>query len=392
MSDTSCDKTVIISRAPGVCNQCGEPLLPYPDRPNLEHCPKCGTYKRTQETNTGNEIGNYQIIRKLGSGGMGQVFLCYALNNPEQLAAIKILYPGGGNDNADVLHRRFEKEARLSSLLVHPNIVRVYETGISSQNCYIAMEYVDGSDLDSIVKTQGPIAEELALNVAENLANALHYAWCEHKILHRDIKPANIMLNSRNEAKLMDFGIAKSHLDSPETTQLTMTNHCLGTPHYMSIEQAQDSRNVDIRSDIFSLGASLYFLLSATYPYPGNNLVEVVRNMLQSEPESLDLVNPLISRPCAKLIQVMMAPSPAERPADWGIVQEEIRRVKRGLLPLTERKITPRLSSESMQLALKMNYGGTMTNTTIVEKESGEAPKASLSERLRRGFFKRDNS
>ncbi|MDD2478909.1 MAG: serine/threonine-protein kinase [Victivallaceae bacterium] len=383
--NTDFDKTVPMLNTIPLCPECSTQMTAHSELDHLNQCPRCA-HVSAKGSIAHSAIDGYKILRQIGSGGMGRVFLCYPLDNPEQLTALKLVFPG--QDPQGLTKKRFQQEAKLSSLLKHPNIVEVYGSGIDHQSCYIIMEYIDGKDLESVVADAEPMRETQILDIAAKLSHALSYAWDEFKILHRDIKPSNIMLNSQNEAKLMDFGIAKSLSLDSSTNKITMTNHCVGTPHFMSIEQSRDSSRIDCRSDIFSLGASLYFLLTKRHPFPGDNLVTVVGNMLKDAPEPLEMVNPEVSKSCARLIHAMIAANPDERPRDWDMMLNELDRVERGLPPQSQRLTKPQLNEDSLQLALKMNYGDETLNTANQTASTG---KLSFSERLRRGFFKKNN-
>lgn len=383
---TDFGKTIPMLNTIPLCPECSTQMIQHQELDHLNQCPRCAHIVGNSST-ARSAIDGYKILRQIGSGGMGRVFLCYPLNNPEQLTALKLIFPG--QDPSGNTRKRFQKEAKLSSLLKHPNIVEVYGSGLDQQSCYIIMEYVDGKDLESVVADGESMQENQVMKVATAMSHALSYAWDEFRILHRDIKPSNIMLNSKNEVKLMDFGIAKSLALDSSTNKITMTNHCVGTPHFMSIEQSKDSTRIDCRSDIFSLGASLYFLITKRYPFPGDNLVTVVGNMLKDAPEPIEMLNPEISKPCARLIHAMIAANPEERPTDWDMMLNEIDRVERGLPPQSQRLTKPQVNDDSLQLALKMNYGD---DTLDAADPTVVNDKLSFSERLRRGFFKKNNA
>ena len=240
----------------------------------------------------GKTVGHYRITSQLGAGGMGVVFLAED-TSLERKAAIKFL-PADVAGDPD-RRRRFLTEARAASSLNHPHVCVVYDVGETEDGLpYIAMEFVDGQSLDALVK-QGPLAISRVAEIATQVADALDAAH-GRRIVHRDIKPANISLNERGQVKVLDFGLAKqlpAGTSKSEFTQdyiQTQEGQVLGTPSYMSPEQAL-GKDVDHRTDIFSVGVVLYELATGQRPFSGANFAEIVNNILHSQPPAIARLN-----------------------------------------------------------------------------------------------------
>jgi serine/threonine protein kinase len=241
----------------------------------------------------GKTIGHYRVTSKLGAGGMGEVFLA---EDPrlERKAAIKFLPAELAADPER--RRRFLKEARAASALNHPHVCIVYEVGETDDGLpFIAMEYIEGGSLDSVLKTRRleiPRIVDLTAQVADAL-DAAHAC----RIVHRDIKPANISLNERGQVKVLDFGLAKRMpqestdvLGTTASMPQTQSGQVLGTPSYMSPEQAL-GKELDLRTDIFSVGVVLYELLTGQRPFTGANLGEILDKIVHAQPRAIARLN-----------------------------------------------------------------------------------------------------
>ena len=258
-------------------------------------------------------IGNYRIERLLGTGGMGDVYLATQQHTKGQFA-IKVLKAElGGADS--IAGKRFVREAQLAQDIDHPNIVRVMDVGSDAATgaLYIVMEYVDGVNFAEYSRGK-KVSPKLVREVACEMAKAL-VALNEHGIVHRDIKPSNIMLCKDGSIKLMDLGIAKgTSLGGEEEATLTLDRSVLGTPAYSSPEQCRDAKSVDIRSDIYSLGASLYAIAAGQAPYEAPTEMEILMKVVKEKPKSLAKIRPDLDADMLSLIDWMMEKSPDERP------------------------------------------------------------------------------
>src|SRR5947209_8684061 len=234
---------------------------------------------------TGRKLGNYEIVDKLGEGGMGQVWRARDARLSRSVA-IKILPPDVAGD--PVRRQRFEQEARALGALNHPNIVAVYDIGQSDGQAYIVSELVEGESLRALIE-RGPVTGRKLLDIATQTADAVAAAHALG-IVHRDLKPENIMLARDGRVKVLDFGLAKQN--APQTTEETATialsqpGMVMGTVGYMSPEQVRGEA-VDARSDIFSFGAILYEMLSGHRAFAGATPVDTMSAILHADPPDL---------------------------------------------------------------------------------------------------------
>lgn len=259
----------------------------------------------------GTQIRGFEVVRRLGGGGMGEVFLAKQLAM-NRMVALKVLPPA--MTRQPHLVERFMHEVQMTGRLEHQNIVVAFDAGEDAGYHYLAMSYIDGEDLGVVLERQGTMPEAQALRICRKVAEALAYAWDTHKLLHRDIKPGNIMIARDGEVKLMDMGIAKSLSDD---SNLTIAGTLLGTPFYMSPEQAKNAADLDYRADIYSLGATLYYLVTGTRPFEGETVMAVLAKQLSEPLPPPEARNPKLSAGCAKLLRLMLAKDRAQRPASW---------------------------------------------------------------------------
>ncbi len=290
------------------------------------NCPRCQTRLTipAAELQAGTELAGYRIEANLGGGAMGTVFLANQVAMDRQVA-LKVLSPDLTSDDEYI--ERFLKEVRLLGNLSHKNIVTAFEAGMDGGHHYLAMSYVEGEDLESILEEDGALPEKDALRIVDKIAGALKYAWDEMEILHRDVKPANIMIDSKNEPRLMDLGISKQANDDQS---LTLTGVAVGTPNYMSPEQAQGKRAIDCRSDIYALGATLYHLVTGDVPFEGESTMQVLTQVVTAEHRPVREVNPDISADCQILIDRMMEKDPDDRYQSWQELRQDIRKIRTG--------------------------------------------------------------
>ncbi|MCI0343725.1 MAG: serine/threonine protein kinase [Planctomycetales bacterium] len=267
------------------------------------------------------EVGGYVLKRKIGEGGMGQVYEAYqpAL---DRKVAIKVLPRELVEDAAMV--RRFEREAQAAASLNHENIIPVYAFGRMGDEYYLVMEYVDGQNLEEILEKKGRISERTALKIAGQIARALKYAH-SRGLTHRDLKPNNVMITRDGRAKLADLGLAK-RLDGA-AGHITQTGVIVGTPAFMAPEQITNPKGVDLRTDIYGLGVTLYCMLTGLTPFETRTTMEVVHDLVAGKspiPDKMDGLSP----PLQAIIRRMTAPDPADRYPDSDSVLEAIQRLQ----------------------------------------------------------------
>jgi len=253
-------------------------------------------------------IDRYEIVAKIGEGGMGAV---YAAIDTEtlQLCALKVLPDDLAKDRD--LVKRFLREAETACELRHPNMVGGLRVGEDGGVHFFAMEFVDGETLYDRLEREGTIPEKEALRIARGICLALQYA-SEKGLVHRDIKPENIMLDRSGTPRLLDMGLVK-RLDASRATRLTQSGMAIGTPHYISPEQARGEENVDTRSDIYALGATMYHALTGNVPFEGATAAVIMTKHLSEELDWPSDVNPEISENTSRLISKMMAKERKDR-------------------------------------------------------------------------------
>jgi len=256
---------------------------------------------------TGQEVGDYRVLRRLGSGGMAQVYLAEQQSLGRQVA-LKVLHAQLADDASYV--QRFLNEARAAASLVHPNIVQIYEVGQVGGVHFIAQEYVQGENLAQVMQRDGALLPGLVLEVLRQVVSALCKAQ-ELEIVHRDLKPENILLSRSGEVKVADFGLAR--VLNTESKTLTQVGVTMGTPLYMSPEQIE-GRPLDARSDIYSLGITCYHLLSGEPPHNGDTALAIAMQHINSRPEPLESVRHDLPADLARVVHQMMSKQPEQRP------------------------------------------------------------------------------
>jgi hypothetical protein len=273
----------------------------------------------------GEMLAGFEILEELARGGMGAIYKARQVGL-NRLVALKVILPERLGSEA---LRRFQREVRAAALLSHPNIVMVYHTDLEASRPFLAMEYVPGIDLWRLVKKAGPRPVRDACFYIRDAAQGLQHAY-EKGLVHRDIKPSNLMVTpspleplpvgtptSRKPGiKILDMGLARVATieDMGEAaTSLTQDGIFMGTPDYISPEQAEDARSVDTRSDLFSLGGTLYYLLVGDVPYPGGSLMQKLRRLLTDPIPSAMARRPEVPVELDGIVQKMMAREPADR-------------------------------------------------------------------------------
>jgi serine/threonine-protein kinase len=263
---------------------------------------------RSEPDLSGRRIGDYQLLRRLGRGGMAEVYLAEQLSLRRQVA-LKVLRRSLAGDEAYI--RRFQHEAQAAAKLVHANIVQIYEVGCVDGIYYICQEYVPGQNLKQLLSRLGRGVDVVqAVNVIRQVAAGLHKA-AEEKIIHRDIKPENIMISFSGEVKVADFGLARVGRDG-EALNLTQVGITMGTPLYMSPEQVE-GRPVDPRSDLYSFGVTCYHMLAGRPPFDGETALAVAVQHLKKEPDRLEVLRRDLPEGLCRIVHKMLAKKPEER-------------------------------------------------------------------------------
>jgi serine/threonine-protein kinase len=268
---------------------------------------------------SGRLLGDYQLIRRLGRGGMADVYLAQQ-NSLARKVAIKILRPNLARNESYL--RRFLNEARAAAALVHPNIVQVYEVGVLDGLHYIAQEYVAGQNVRQLLARSGPLSAPLTIAIMRQVAVGLRRA-AGQGIVHRDIKPENILLARTGEAKVADFGLARI-TNGESNTQLTQIGVTMGTPLYMSPEQVE-GKALDLRSDLYSLGVSCYHMLAGRPPFRGETPLSIAVQHLKSEPERLERIRPDLPEGLCRIVHKLMAKRPEDRYQDTAEVLRDLK-------------------------------------------------------------------
>jgi eukaryotic-like serine/threonine-protein kinase len=266
-----------------------------------------GVAESTQRLAPGTRLGRYSIVEPLGAGGMGVVYRARD-EKLERVAAIKILAPGVFS--GDEARLRFRREALALAKLNHPHIAAVYDVGEQDDIDYIVMECVAGESLAATVK-RGPLAVQDATSIALQIAQALEEAH-EHGVIHRDLKPANVMITPKRQAKVLDFGVAKLLETTNATQSLLETGGVIGTPLYMSPEQAL-GQTVDARTDLWSLGALYYEMLTGRPPFQGDSAVSVLRAITSDHCPLIRQTHPGLPREAERIVSRALEKNSARR-------------------------------------------------------------------------------
>jgi predicted Ser/Thr protein kinase len=264
-------------------------------------------------------IGKYQVLERLGAGAMGVVYKCRQ-PDLDRLVAVKVLL--AARHASPGQRQRFQREARAAARLAHPNVVPIHDVADDGELTWFVMEYVDGCSLDRLIGSPA-LTVDHSLRLVYHLARALQAAH-DQGIIHRDIKPSNILIHRSGQPKLADFGLAKSLHDSGH---LSGSGDLIGTPQYMSPEQILDApEDVDARTDVYSLGAVLYEMLTGRRAVDGPNVLAILRRLTDEEPVPVRAVNPAVPQEVADLCARAMARDRAERFPSAGEFAEAIQR------------------------------------------------------------------
>jgi serine/threonine-protein kinase len=294
---------------------------PVPATPPSPNAPKTAP----RPDLTGRTLDDFHLLRRLGEGGMGQVYLAEQISLKRKVA-LKILRPDVAPD-ANAL-KRFRAEAEAVARATHANIVQVYAIGESDGISYMALEYVEGRNLREFLARKGPPDVPLALTIMRQVASALQRAG-ELGIIHRDIKPENILLTRKGEVKVADFGLSRC-LGGDRPLNLTQSGVTMGTPLYMSPEQVE-GRTLDPRTDIYSFGVTCYHLLAGRPPFRGDTPFEVAYQHVKAEPESLAQLRPDLPPGLCAIVHKMMAKDLTQRYATGRDLLRDLARLRESL-------------------------------------------------------------
>jgi serine/threonine-protein kinase len=305
-----------------------------------------------------NTIGPYELVKKLGEGGMGAVYQARDTRD-NTTVALKVLPRSRARDK--VFLQRFESEARAAFELDHPNIVHGLDIGNADGYHFLVMEFVQGHDVYSLLEQRGRLSEKEVLSILEQIGSALDHIHGE-KLVHRDIKPENIIVNPVGVAKLADMGLAIDN-QSQGRRRITRSGIAMGTPFYLSPEQIEGKSQIDIRADIYALGATVYEMITGRPPFDGETPAVVMMKHLNETVPSPHDIDHAISVGFCHVLEKMMAKDPAERYQTPAEMLEDLACVKEDKPPLSTRP-SPGRSSVSPPLAQK-NLERTITPQPI---------------------------
>src|SRR5829696_5240487 len=290
--------------------------------------------------------GRYRIVRKLGAGGMANVYLAEDQELGRRVA-IKILNDRHAGD--DQFIERFRREAKNAAGLSHPNIVSIYDRGEAEGTYYIAMEYLDGRSMKELILSRGPAPPRIAIEYVRQILAALRSAH-RHGVVHRDIKPHNIMVDGEGRLKVTDFGIARA--EQAGGSQMTEAGSIIGTAQYLSPEQARGA-GVDQTSDLYSVGIVLYELLTGSVPFTGTTPVEVAMKHLSAVPEAPSAKRNEIPHELDLVVLRALAKDPRDRYQSAEEMDSDLERVASGLsvAPATQEAATTILRGADLAAA-----------------------------------------
>jgi beta-lactam-binding protein with PASTA domain/predicted Ser/Thr protein kinase len=280
--------------------------------------------------------GRYELHRRLGRGGMAEVYLARD-QMLDRAVAVKVLFPALATDPGFV--ERFRREAQSAAGLNHPNIVGVYDWGEANGTYFIVMEYVEGESLAETIQAQGRLDPDRAAEIASDIAAALGFAHRNGGVIHRDVKPGNVLLTPEGTVKVADFGIARAISDSSDQN-LTKTGSVMGTATYFSPEQARGA-GVDPRSDVYSLGCVIYEMVTGRPPFQGENAVAIAYKHVQEAPVSPRLLDPAIPDTLEAITLKCLAKNPDNRYPSAQDLRADLTRYLQGARIMAEPVLAP---------------------------------------------------
>ncbi len=319
-------------------------------------------------------IGKYKVLERLGSGGMGSVYLCEH-KLMRRRVAVKVLPTAKAEDPSSL--ERFYREARAVAALDHPNIVRAYDIDQDEKLHFIVMEYVDGASLQEVIKKTGPMNVLRAAHYIRQAALGLQHAHEAAGLVHRDIKPGNVLIDRNGFVKILDMGLARFFHDEEDMLTKKYDENVLGTADYLAPEQALDSHAVDIRADIYSLGATFYFCLTGRTPFTEGSVAQKLIWHQTRQPKPIRSLRPEVPEDLVRVVEKMMAKDPAHR-------YQTPLEVAQALEPFTQSEIGPPPEDEMPQLSPALLSGTVPTpdaqasqlgpGSSVTAKKSWQVP------------------
>jgi predicted Ser/Thr protein kinase len=326
-------------------------------------------------------FSEYEVLDRVGAGSMGTVFKAHH-KKLNRIVALKVLRPSLGRDTRYV--DRLRREARIVASLNHPNIVTGYDLGQEGGYHFFVMEFIEGKSLRELLSEWGMFDEERVLDVAMQITVALNHAF-ERGVIHRDIKPANILIDKSNVVKLTDMGLAKG----PDNLTITRDGATLGTPQYISPEQARNPQDVDVRTDLYSLGATLFHMCTGQPPFRAETMANVLCKVLEERAPSASGINPDLSDGLNLIIRKLLTKDPDGRYQTPAALLADLQRVQRAELPHVKETELDRGEEGKVPLSwlkvamfvvlptglalamlfLFMDWGGSVNETSLAERK-----------------------